>query len=87
MQAVDWFKKHGVRVERVLTDNGKAERFIQTSLKEWAYKNAYESSAERKTYLSPWLNYYNQGRPHALLNHKPPISRLQCVNNVLANNN
>jgi transposase InsO family protein len=56
--------------------NGKAERFIQTSLKEWAYKNAYESSDEREAYLLPWLHDYNHRRPHASLNHKPPISRL-----------
>ncbi len=56
--------------------NGKAERFIQTSLKEWAYKNAYESSAERKACLLAWLHDYNYTRPHASLNHKPPISRL-----------
>jgi len=56
--------------------NGKAERFIQTSLKEWAYKQAYESSDEREAYLLPWLHDYNHRRPHASLNHKPPISRL-----------
>lgn len=37
--------------------NGKAERFIQASLKEWARKNAYESSAEREVYLNPWLDH------------------------------
>lgn len=63
--------------------NGKAERFIRTSLKEWAYQRAYESSAERQTLLGPWLDYYNQLRPHMALNGKPPISRLtnceQCL--------
>jgi len=54
----------------------KAERFTKTSLKEWAYKNAYESSAEREEYLKPWLEQYNYRRPHTSLNHKPPISRL-----------
>lgn len=56
--------------------NGKAERFIQTSLKEWAYAQAYESSAERKTMLQPWLDYYNTRRPHTALNYKAPISRI-----------
>ncbi len=56
--------------------NGKAERFIQTSIKEWAYKRAYESSEERTERLGPWLDYYNQTRPHTALNYKPPISKL-----------
>ena len=56
--------------------NGKAKRFIQTSLKEWAYKQPYESSAERQDYLAPWTGYYNHRRPHAALNHKTPLSRL-----------
>ncbi len=56
--------------------NRKAERFIQTTLKEWAYKNAYQSSAEREACLLVWLHDYNYTRPHASLNHKPPISRL-----------
>lgn len=65
--------------------NGKAERFIRTSLKEWAYKEAYESSQERAERLGPWLKHYNNQRPHTALDYKPPISRLDGVNNVLAN--
>jgi transposase InsO family protein len=57
--------------------NGKAERFIQTSIKEWAYKRAYESSAERAEYLRPWIDEYNCRRPHSSLNSKPPITRLE----------
>lgn len=57
--------------------NGKAERFIQTSIKEWAYKQAYESSAEREEYLQPWIDQYNYRRPHSSLNKKPPITRLK----------
>ena len=57
--------------------NGKAERFIQTSIKEWAYKRAYESSAERAEYLRPWIDEYNYRRPHSSLNSKPPITRLE----------
>ena len=63
--------------------NGKAERFIRTSLKEWAYRRAYESSAQRQALLGPWLGYYNQLRPHMALNGNTPISRLrnceQCL--------
>ena len=66
--------------------NGKAERFIQTSLKEWAYGQAYESSAERREHLRPWTDYYNQKRPHSALKYDAPISRLESVNNVLDNN-
>ena len=62
--------------------NGKAERFIQTSLREWAYANAYVSSAERSRAMQPWITAYNHQRPHSALAGKPPISRL---NNVLGN--
>jgi transposase InsO family protein len=57
--------------------NGKAERFIQTSIKEWAYSKAYDSSAEREEYLNPWLNFYNNQRPHSALKRKSPVSRLK----------
>ena len=108
IRAMRWFKRHGIKVDRVLTDNGacyssdlfrvacqylgvrpkktrpytprtngKAERFIQTSLKEWAYSQPYESSAQRKEHLAPWLNYYNNQRPHSALKRKPPVSRLE----------
>lgn len=108
IRAVDWFKKHGVKVDRVLTDNGnayrahlflaachyldlrprkirpytprtngKAERFIQTSIKEWAYSQAYETSEERKEHLGPWTDFYNLERPHTALKYQPPISRLE----------
>lgn len=65
--------------------NGKAERFIRTSLKEWAYGYAYESSDERQEHLAPWLNYYNHQRPHTSLNKRPPVSRLKTVNNLFDN--
>jgi len=107
IRAAGWLERQGVKINRVMTDNGsgyrshlfltacqslgakpiktrpytprtngKAERFIQTSLKEWAYGQAYESSAMRETFLQPWLDYYNNKRPHTALNHKPPISRI-----------
>ena len=106
-RALAFFRRHGIRVERVLTDNGpnyrsklfaqmchsratrqirtrpyrpqtngKAERFIQTLLREWAYKRPYASSARRTAALPNWLNYYNRRRPHGSLDHKPPISRV-----------
>jgi len=55
--------------------NGKAERFIQTLLREWAYGRVYLSSAIRAKHLPRWLRFYNQERPHASLNYLPPISR------------
>jgi transposase InsO family protein len=57
--------------------NGKAERFIQTSLREWAYHASYDHSGARLAALAPWLHHYNWHRPHYSLNLKPPASRLQ----------
>jgi len=57
--------------------NGKAERFIQTSLREWAYARPYASSHERSAALAPWLDHYNTQRPHAALAHHPPAARLR----------
>ncbi|MER9774909.1 IS481 family transposase [Mesorhizobium sp. M0220] len=105
--AVAYYARLGIRIERVMTDNGscyrskafraackrlglrhiftrpytpktngKAERFIQTSLREWAYARAYNSSIERTAELPRWLHRYNWHRPHASLGSKPPISRL-----------
>jgi transposase InsO family protein len=107
-RAVAWFAARGVRVERVMTDNGsaylsrafgglcaelgvrhlrtrpytprtngKAERFIQTLLREWAYARAYRTSAWRSRALGPWLRYYNHRRPHSALRDQAPITRLQ----------
>ena len=56
--------------------NGKAERFIQTLTRRWAYGRAYSSSAERTAALISWLDHYNFKRPHGSLSHKPPGSRL-----------
>ena len=64
--------------------NGKAERFIQTAIREWAYARLYQNSAERLSHLAPWTHLYNWHRPHAGLNQKPPISRSGLdVNNLL----
>jgi transposase InsO family protein len=56
--------------------NGKAERFIQTALREWAYAQAYPNSDRRAQELPLWLHRYNWHRPHGSLKSKPPISRL-----------
>jgi transposase InsO family protein len=55
--------------------NGKAERFIQTALREWAYAKHWDNSDQRDLNLQPWNDYYNRERPHGSLNYKPPISR------------
>ena len=105
--AVANFAKLGVRIERVMTDNGscyrsklfraackrlglrqiftkpytprtngKAERFIQTALREWAYARAYHNSDQRSAELFHWLHRYNWHRPHGSLKANTPISRL-----------
>jgi transposase InsO family protein len=63
--------------------NGKAERFIQTALREWAYAQAYPSSKRRAEHLPLWLHRYNWHRPHAGIDHKTPISRLGLNQNNL----
>jgi transposase InsO family protein/transposase len=63
--------------------NGKAERFIRTMLGGWAYGAIYRSSAERNAALAGWLDFYNRRRPHGALSHKPPIARLNELNNLL----
>jgi len=55
--------------------NGKAERFIQTALREWAYARAYQNSDQRSAELLDWLRRYNWHPPHGSLKAKPPISR------------
>ncbi|HEY7548968.1 MAG TPA: IS481 family transposase [Hyphomicrobiaceae bacterium] len=62
--------------------NGKAERFIRTLLAGWAYGAIYASSRERTRALDGWLWTYNHRRPHGSLGHKPPITRLQELNNL-----
>jgi transposase InsO family protein len=62
--------------------NGKAERLIQTLLREWAYCFTFHSSAQRQALLGPYLHFYNHHRSHRSLGEQPPISRL-TRNNVL----
>jgi transposase InsO family protein len=57
--------------------NGKAERFIQTMLREWAYAHAYCNSALRREALQPWVNQYNQVRRHSSLGDQPPMTRVE----------
>ena len=106
-QAVAHYSALGVRIERLLTDNGgayrskaftnacralgikhtftrpyrpqtngKAERFIQTCLREWAYGRIWHNSAQRTAWLPAFLAYYNTRRPHSALGYSPPASRL-----------
>jgi transposase InsO family protein len=113
-QAVAHYERFGVRLQRVMTDNGpcfharafgaacrqlgikhvrtrpytpktngKAERFIQSSLREWAYASSFDTSAHRADHLPRWLHRYNWHRPHSSLGLKPPISRLPLSPNNL----
>jgi len=63
--------------------NGKAERFIQTALREWAYGRLYRNSLEREIHLELWLHDYNFHRPHASLNLNTPASRSDMKRNNL----
>lgn len=112
-RAVTWFTRFGIRIRRLLTDNGscyraklfrqrcqelgirkkytrpyrpqtngKAERFIQTLLREWAYGRIYASSNERKRVLPTYLNHYNYHREHGGIKYQPPASRIPGVYNV-----
>jgi transposase InsO family protein len=66
--------------------NGKAERFIQTLLREWAYAYCYPNSDARTQELPFWIEHYNFYRPHSAINHQPPASRLGFkMNNVMRN--
>jgi transposase InsO family protein len=117
-RAAAWFSERGVRIERVMSDNGscyrsvlharacrelgirhlrtqpyrprtngKAERFIQTLLREWAYGRIYGSSIERQRQLQPWLDRYNYRRKHGSLGHRPPAARLgELIGNNLVGN-
>jgi transposase InsO family protein len=115
--ALRFFRSHGIKVQRVMTDNGggfrshnyaralrrlriahtftrpftprtngKAERFVQTSLREWAYAKPYRSSDERQADLLPFLHHYNYHRSHFGIKGQTPISRLS-VNNLSRHNN
>jgi transposase InsO family protein len=115
IRALRWFRQRGIKVERVMTDNGsgyiaklfrkalrrlrikhirtrpytprtngKAERFIQTLMREWAYATAFPSSLARADDLPRWTHWYNTQRTHYALNRQTPASRL---NNLIRNHN
>ena len=63
--------------------NGKAERFIQTALREWAYAKAYDTSQQRAAELPYWMHRYNWHRPHGSIGSVPPISILGLSRNNL----
>ena len=112
-RAVAFYRRHGITVERLITDNGsayrsavhaiacramgirhlrtrpyrpqtngKAERFIQTLLVEWAYARPYHSNRQRLDALPSWVDFYNHGRPHTALGGSTPEA---CVNDVRGN--
>jgi transposase InsO family protein len=58
--------------------NGKAERFIQTLKRRWAYRTAFKTSAMRAASLRPWVTHYNHQRPHRAIGKIPPIARLRA---------
>jgi Transposase and inactivated derivatives len=62
--------------------NGKAERLVQTTLREWAYARSYVNSQQRADAFPAWVHHYNWHRPHASIGYLPPISRIP-MNNVL----
>jgi transposase InsO family protein len=107
-RALRWYHRRGLRVRRLLTDNGmayrahvfaracrtwavrhrftrpyrpqtngKAERLIQTLLREWAYRSPYRSSARRVAALRPFVRFYNHRRPHTSLGRRSPWTRFQ----------
>jgi transposase InsO family protein len=73
---------HQLRIRHLFTrpyrpqTNGKAERFIQTITREWAYARPYDSSVHRASFLPLYLHDYNFHRPHSALHYLPPSSRL-----------
>lgn len=106
-RALRFYRRHGITVQRLLSDNGpgyrgtvfnavccaerirhlytkpytpqtngKAERMVQTLMREWAYARPYHSSARRTAALRPWLAHYNRRRPHGGIGNRPPMSRV-----------
>src|SRR5215204_3406296 len=72
-----------IRPRQTAKTNGKAERFIQTALREWAYAQAYPTSNDRAAALPIWLHRYNWHRPHSSLQSKAPITRLALTEDNL----
>ena len=107
VRALRWLRTLGVRVQRVMSDNGspyvsklfrkacrwmglkhirtrpytpktngKAERFIQTLMREWAYAIPFDTAQQRTADLPRWLDLYNRSRPHSALGGRPPLLAL-----------
>jgi transposase len=74
--------KHGRTQPYRPRTNGKAERLIQTALREWAYGPVWQTSDDRNQALNNWLHYYNHHRPHSALKGQPPITRLNNVSSI-----
>ena len=72
-----WLVRHRFTRPYRPQTNGKAERFIQTLLREWAYRTPYRRSAGRTAALRPYLRFYNHRRPHASLGRRSPWMRFQ----------
>ena len=72
-----WLVRHRYTQPYRPQTNGKAERFIQTLLREWAYRTPYRSSAGRTAALHPYLRFYNHRRPHTSLGRRSPWMRFQ----------
>lgn len=72
--------EHGIRQTFIKPhcpwQNGKVERFNRTLATEWAYRQVYTSNDQRTTALAPWLEHYNNERPHSALGGHPPTNRL-----------
>lgn len=82
--ALDYIEaSHKLTRSRRPQTNGKAERFIQTALREWAYARTYQNSNQRSQELGSWLHLYNWHRPHASLGQSPPMSRSGLEGNNL----
>jgi transposase InsO family protein len=81
-----WCAEHQIRHVRTRPyrprTNGKAERFIQTMLREWAYRASYPTSDARAKALGPWIRRYNYARPHGSLDKRTPMEQLARLNNL-----
>jgi transposase InsO family protein len=64
--------------------NGKAEQFIRTMLRQWAYGRIHPTSAQRRARLPAWLHYYNVHHGHGSLAGQPPVSRLLTADNLVS---
>ena len=85
-KALRWLNIRHIRARSYTTRiNNKAERFIQTLLRDWAYAHPYRSSDSRNRDLERYLNWYNTARPHYALSRQPPAERLSQLNKVLRN--